>query len=147
MIQYTQGKSLTEAMLAYKLLEGLDNYYPEFGHWYTNKVMPGLLVGSDKLILASDKHQIIGVGLGKRNHHETKLRCIRVAPDYQKRGVGIHLVDKMLRALDDSHPHCTVAQELIHDYSRAFVNFFDFDLTKVTKDEYRKGGFLEYHFN
>lgn len=128
------------------MLSGLENYYPDFQHWYVNKCMPGIIVGSDTLLLARDKNQIVGVALGKRNAHETKLRCVRVLPEYQSRGVGIHLIDHMLRRLDCDKPHCTVSEELLHLYSRPFINRFDFDLSEVSKGHYRAGK-LEYIFN
>jgi GNAT superfamily N-acetyltransferase len=145
-IRYEQGRRLTDAIVAYKLLAGMDNLYPEFSNWYTNKVMPGVLMGSDILMLARDKHQVIGVGLGKRNGHETKLRCVRVIPEYQNRSVGIHLVEQMLRALDSDRPSCTVAEEMFHQFSRPFINHFNFDLSRVEKGMYRPGK-LEYVFN
>jgi GNAT superfamily N-acetyltransferase len=146
MIQYVRAAKLVDTMQAFKLLDGLNDFYPEFGHWYTNKVMPGVMMGRDILMLARDKHQVIGVALGKRNAHETKLRCVRVLPEYQQRGTGIHLIEKMLTALDDDKPSCTVAEEMFHQFSRPFINLFDFDLSKVEKGMYRPGK-LEYVFN
>lgn len=146
MITYEPTKRLADAMVVRGVLDGLENYYPEFGHWYVNKCLPGILLGSDTLLVARDKGQIVGVALGKRNRHETKLRCVRVLPEYQARGVGIHLIDKMLRLLDSDRPHCTVAEEMLHQFSRAFVNHFDFKLNRVDKGAYRPGK-LEYVFN
>lgn len=146
MIHYSTSKRLADAMVARSILEGLDNLYPEFGHWYVNKCLPGILLGSDTLMIARDKHEIVGVALGKRNKHETKLRCVRVLPSYQNRGVGIHLVERMLRQLDCDKPHCTVAEEMLHQFSRPFINHFDFTLSTVDKGRYRTGK-LEYVFN
>ncbi len=146
MISYEPSYRLTDASLAYSLLEGLDNYYPEFGHWYTNKCMPGILVGNDKLLVAREHGQVIGVALGKKTDDEVKLRCVRVLPQYQNRGVGIHLVEKMLRLLDEDKPACTVSEEMLHAFSRPFVNLFHFDLSSVSKGQYRPGK-LEYLFN
>ena len=131
--------------MAGSLLGGLDRYYPDFGHWYTNICMPGVLVGSDLLLVARDRHQVVGVALAKKGE-ETKLRCVRVLPAYQSRGVGIHLVERSLRALDCDRPHCTVAEEMFHQYSRPFINHFGFDLSEVAKGRYRPGK-LEYIFN
>lgn len=146
MIHYEQGKTLTDALVAYQLLDGMDDLYPDFSYWFTNRVMPGVVVGSDILMLAKDRQHVVGVGLGKRNRHETKLRCIRVIPQYQNRSVGIHLVERMLRALDSDRPSCTVAEEMLHQFSRPFINHFDFELTRVEKGLYRPGK-LEYVFN
>ena len=146
MIQYHTSRRLADAMVARSMLEGIECFYPEFGHWYVNKCLPGVLLGKDVLMLARDKHQIVGVALGKRTAKETKLRCVRVAPDYQSRGVGIHLIEKMLRQLGSDRPHCTVAEEMLHQFSRPFVNHFDFKLNRVERGLYRPGK-LEYVFN
>lgn len=146
MIVYEQTSRLADIAVAKGVLDGLENYYPEFGHWYINKCMPGLMLGSDKLLVARDKHQIVGVALGKRSRHETKLRCVRVLPDYQARGVGIHLIEKMLKELNHDKPHCTVAEEMLHQFARPFVNHFGFTLTRVDKGAYRPRK-LEYVFN
>lgn len=145
-VVYTRGHKLIDAQVAFQLLNGLENFYPDFGYWYKNKVMPGVMVGQDVLMMAKEHGRVIGVALGKTNRHETKLRCVRVLPEYQKRGVGLHLVEKMLRELDDDKPSCTVAEEMIHEFARPFVNLFQFDLTRVEKGLYRNGK-LEYLFN
>lgn len=45
----------------------------------------------------------------------------------------------MLGALQCDKPHCTVAEELLHTYSRAFVNRYGFSLSAVDKGRYRPG--------
>lgn len=146
MLTYERGQTLTEALLGLNLLRGLDTYYPEFEYWYTNSVMPGIMVGKDILLLAKQNEQVVGLALGKRNGHETKLRCVRVAEGLQGSGLGVKLIDRMLDQLDCVAPHCTVAEEMMHDYSRVFVRRYGFRLSDVTKGEYRHGR-LEYHWN
>jgi len=145
-IEYQNTKRLADAMLAKPMLESLEQYYPDFSYWYVNKCMPGVVAGSDSLIVAREHGQIIGVALGKKSEEETKLRCIRVMPQYQNRGVGLHLTEKMLRELDDDKPLVTVAEEMLHLYSRPFFNLFKFNVTRVEKGMYRRG-VLEYIFN
>lgn len=146
MIEYSTSRRLADAMVARGMLDGLENYYPEFGHWYVNTCIPGIVLGSDTMMVARDGSAIVGIALGKKTPQETKLRCVRVRPDYQSKGVGIHLIEKMLRQLGSDRPHCTVAEEMMHQFSRAFVNHFGFDLTRVDKGLYRPGK-LEYVFN
>lgn len=146
MLEFSQTRSLVDAFLAKDLLSSLDVHYPGFEHWYINKCMPGVLVGDDVMIVAKDQGKLVGVALGKKREDETKLRCVRVLPQYQNRGAGLHLIDRMLKALDCDKPHCTVSEELLHQYSRAFVNRYHFDLTEVVKGLYRKQK-LEYVFN
>lgn len=138
-MEYEQTKRLADAMLAKGLLDSLGEHYPDFEHWYVNKCMPGVIV-------ARDGGKMVGVALGKRRDSEVKLRCVRVAQDYQNKGTGLHLIDRMLRALDCDKPHCTVSEEMLHQYSRAFINRYGFDLTEVNKGLYRPSK-LEYVFN
>lgn len=146
MIHYAQTSRLTDVLLSLTLLRHLNELYPGFHGWFVNKAMPGIVAGNDVLICAKEHDQIIGVALGKKRDDETKIRCIRVAPAYQNRGVGLHLIDGLLTSLGDDKPHCTVAEEMLHDYSRAFIERYHFALTSVTKGEYRPGK-LEYGFN
>lgn len=146
MIEYQQTASLTDIGLARQLLVGLENYYPNFGYWFNNSCTPGIIMGGDVLLVAREHRRIIGVAIGKRNKKETKLRCVRVDPEYQNRGTGIMLVEKTLRALDCDKPFCTVSEEMIHQFSRPFINLFKFDLSEVDKGCYRKNK-LEYIFN
>jgi GNAT superfamily N-acetyltransferase len=146
MIQFEKSVRLAEAVLSLRLLEGLGNYYPDFHHWYVNKVMPGIILGEDILVCAKDKGRLVGVALGKKRAGEVKLRCVRVEPEYQHRGVGLHLVDRMLVELGADKPHCTVAEEMLHQFSRPFINHYRFSLDEVDKGMYRPGK-LEYVFN
>lgn len=146
MITYSTSSRLTDIASAYNLLRSLNNYYPEFHFWFTNKVIPNILLDRDVLLIARDKGVVIGVAVGKRTATEVKLSCVRVHPSYQNRGIGIYLVEKMLRILNHDKPLCSVSQEMLHDFSRAFINLFKFDLTEVKKGLYRKGK-LEYVFN
>lgn len=146
MIHYAQTSRLADILLSLAMLKHLNQLYPGFHGWFVNKAMPGIILGDDILICAKEHGQIIGVALGKKREDETKIRCIRVGPAYQKRGVGLRLIDDLLTALGEDKPHCTVAEEMMHDYSRAFIERYHFALTNVTKGVYRPGK-LEYGFN
>ena len=87
MVTYAQTQNIVEAFLTYPFLKSLDPLYPNIMDWYINSVVPGLASGRDVLLLAKDGPRLAGVALGKRGD-ETKLRCIRVAPEFQQRGVG-----------------------------------------------------------
>lgn len=145
MITYEFTNRLADLILVKDLLHGLDDYYPDFGFWFTNRCIPGCLGGMDRLLIARDGHRIIGAALAKVGS-EVKLRCVRVLPDYHARGVGIRLIEKMLRSLDCDKPYCTVAEEMLHHFTRPFINLFQFELSYVYKGMYRRGA-LEYVFN
>lgn len=145
-MQYQQTNSMVQALLAMPLLHSLDRLYPGFQSWYVSTVVPGVVTGRDVLMLAMDGAQVAGIALGKRADDETKLRCVRVLPAYQNTGVGLKLIENMFDALECDKPHCTVAEELMHTYSRAFVNRYGFALSDVSRGRYRRGK-LEYAFN
>lgn len=145
-MQIIQSSSFVQAFQALPLLRTLNEYYRDFEHWYVNTVVPGLVLGNDIMLLAVEGQNIAGVALGKRTDGETKLRCVRVLPEFQHTGVGIKLIDRMIDTLECEKPHCTVSEEMIHLYSRAFVNRYGFELNDVQKGKYRPGK-LEYMFN
>ncbi len=146
MIQLEHARSIHAAFSVLPFIQTLDVYYPNVSHWYVNQVAPGLLLGNDKLVIAKDRGHIAGIALGKQTDNETKLRCVRVHPDYQQSGLGIRLIDTMLTTLEVDKPACTVAEELFHEYSRLFVRRYGFELSDVAKGRYRPRK-LEYAFN
>jgi len=146
MIFYERTNRLTDLLMAKKLLDGLENFYPGFQFWFINKCMPGVLAGNDILVVAREHGQIVGVALAKKSKEETKLRCVRVAPAYQNRGLAFHLIDMVLHDLDDDAPYVTVSEEMLHLYSRAFINRYHWRLDHVSKGHYRPRK-LEYLFN
>lgn len=127
-------------------LKSLDSYYPDFSHWYINRVIANIDDPTNVILLAKDHNSVVGVALGKKSEDEVKLRCVRVASPYQARGIGLRLIDKMLDELEERNPHCTVSEELLHQYSRIFVNRYGFELSRVDKGRYRPSK-LEYCFN
>lgn len=146
MARIEKSHSFVHTFLALPMLRSLDVYYPGFETWYINSVAPGVVMGRDTLLLAWEGQHLVGVALGKRSRHETKLRCVRVLPEAQNTGLGLRLIDRMLDELECETPHCTVAEEMFHLYSRPFVNRYGFSLTGVDKGGYRPGK-LEYRFN
>lgn len=128
------------------MLKFLDDYYPGFETWYREKIIPGLPSTDNVLLVAHDNDVIVGAALGKKAADETKIRCIRVTESHQNTGLGIRIIDQMISVLECENPVCTVSEELLHVYSRAFVNRYGFKLNQVDKGLYRKGK-LEYIFN
>lgn len=146
MITYNNANSLIECFSIKELLKTIDVFYPNFYHWYINIAIPDIVTNTGKLIIAKDNGKIIGCALGKVSDTETKLRCVRVLPEYSNKGIGLHLIDKMLKQLNNAKPYCTVSEDLINIYIRAFINYYKFNLSEVKKNMYVKGK-LEYIFN
>lgn len=146
MINYRWSNNKNDLIRGYHIIRDLTESYPEFDNWYMNKIIPDVQTGTGLLLLAEEHDQIIGIGIGKKTATETKLRCLRVIPSYQHRGIGQQLIDRMLKKLDCDKPLVTVAHDMIHNYARPFVNYYHFDLTEVQKGTYIKDK-LEYVFN
>ena len=146
MLKIEATTSFTEAFSVLPFIKSLNQYYPDIEYWYVNKVVPGLILGRDKLLIARDKDFIAGIALGKLDEDESKLRCVRVHPDHQNGGLGIRLIDGMLDLIEERKPGVTVSEEMFHLYSRPFIKRYGFELSDVTKGRYRRGK-LEYGFN
>lgn len=146
MITYTQSKRLCDIVQAYSLLENLSDHYPDFKHWFFNKAVPGIMLNKDIMVLALHDNQVIGVALAKSTRSESKLRCVRIHPSYQNKGVGIRLIENTLRLMNTDQPSCTVTESMMGLMSRVLVNYFDFKLTHVYKGLYIPN-VLEYAFN
>lgn len=146
MLKLEPTTSFVEAFSVLPFIKSLNQYYPDIEYWFTNKVIPGLVTGNDKLLIARDNDRIAGIALGKLDSDESKLRCIRVHPDYQNTGLGIRLIDDMLDLIQTRKPGVTVAEEMFHLYSRSFIKRYGFELSDVVKGRYRRGK-LEYGFN
>lgn len=145
MVTIVQTHRFADAFTAFGIIESINQYYPNIMDWYVNTVMPGVVTGSDILLQAKDdNYKTVGIALAKAGA-ESKLRCVRVIPEYAGTGLGIKLIDAALDRIGDK-PVASVSEELFHDYSRMFIKRYGFSLTDVSKGAYRKGK-LEYFFN
>ena len=77
---------------------------------------------------------------------DKKLCTVRVLKEYEKKTYGIKIIEDSLKILNCDKPNCTVSEDLLHSFSRPFINLFKFDITKVWNGIYQKGK-LEYEFN
>ncbi len=136
---------LPRLSFVFNLIKDLDNYYPNFNKWYFDKFIPSVFLNKDKALVMKKKDEIIGLALLKTGK-EIKLRALRIQKKYQIKGYGLYLLDEALKTLDHPLPHCTVAEELINDYSRVFINRYGFKLDYIERNLYRKGK-NEYLFN
>jgi len=144
-LDFRTPNSITDLYQAFNVLKPLSNFYPDFDNWYWDKVVPGIMLGTDKIIMAEKKGELVGISLIK-DGDEKKLRALRIDPKFQKSGAGLYLIDESLKILNCDKPMATVAEEMFHQYSRIFVERYDFNLSHVYKGLYRKGK-LEYTFN
>ena len=143
MVLITPSSNAVELLLALPFIQSLDAHYPNIQDWYVNEVVPGRDWG--QVFFAKEGSKLVGVGMCRQGT-SPKLRCIRVHPDYVGTGLGIKLIERCFDAMQNDHPHCSVAEPLFHQYSRVFVNRYGFKLSHVGKGDYIPGR-LEYYFN
>lgn len=141
-----EANSLTLLLEAFKILDANPNNYPDFKDWFLNKVIPGVFLNKDKVYLYSIRGEFIGVSAIKKGIVENKLRAVRVIDRFQSKGYGVGIIDHALKMLNDDKPLVSVSEPLMHNFSRIFINRYDFDLVYVHKDLYMNNS-LEYQFN
>jgi GNAT superfamily N-acetyltransferase len=141
-ITLTQEVDMSVQLRIRRFLSGLANFYPEFDGWLSKRVFE---LPDSVILLAKEGEHIAGVAIGRKGE-DPKIRCIRTHPELQGSGLGIKLMDGLIDHLQCEKPHATVAEEMMHEYSRAFVKRYGFSLSDVTKGEYRPRK-LEYHWN
>jgi hypothetical protein len=145
-MEFKNPKTIPELYSVFEVLKPISSFYPGFSSWYFDKVVPGVVSGNDKVIVALKKGELVGVSLIKSTSSEKKLRALRIGDKFQKSGAGLYLIDESLRQLDCDLPVCSVSEEMLHDYSRIFIERYGFSLNHVHKGLYRPGK-LEYAFN
>jgi len=144
-MNFRNPNTIPDLYSVYQTIKPISEFYPNFSSWYWDKVVTGIMLGDDKIIMAEKNNELVGIAIIK-NGEEKKLRVLRISDNYQKTGAGLYLIDEALKQLNNDKPMCSVAEEMFHQYSRIFVERYGFDLTHVYKGIYRKGK-LEYTFN
>lgn len=142
MRKFKKITTIPELVNIYQNLKILDNYYPDFEDWYYNKIIPNILQSNGTALALFEKNDIVGISIFKEN----KLQALRIFENFQNTGKGIYLIDETLKQMNNEKPFCTVSEEMIHEYSRIFINRYNFNVDRVEKNMYRKGK-LEYIFN
>lgn len=128
-------------------LKNIENIYPDVEHWYINKVIPRVMLEKDiVLVIYSPENEVAGFAIAKNNKEEKKLCCLIIMPDYQGRGYAIKLIKKIQKELNEEKLHCSVSEDLLHVYSKIFINHFKWTIDEVQESKYKKGK-LEYFFN
>lgn len=51
-IQFQSVNTLPEFYKVFKIIEKIGNFYPDFGNWYFDKVIPGVLINQDEIFIA-----------------------------------------------------------------------------------------------
>src|SRR5437660_11437932 len=77
-------------------LLALSPQYPGIDEWYRRRVLPGVGENSRCLVVHRRGGKIVAVGIGKDDQIEQKICTVRVAPDYQGRGIGVRICERVL---------------------------------------------------
>lgn len=126
-------------------LSEASRYYPSFYEWYFEKVMPGVQKGDRKIISEIRDGKIAGIAILKNTIEEKKICTLRIAPNYQNRGIGVRLFKKSFEILQTNKPLLTVSEEKLAEFHKIF-SYFNFEETDVIEGKYRVGK-KEYIFN
>jgi|APTNR8051073442_1049403.scaffolds.fasta_scaffold01577_11 hypothetical protein len=133
-----------KAQRALQFLLPLSHAYPGISHWFVNKVTP--YIGISRCLVMIERHgEIVALGIAKNEEREKKLCTIRVAPDYEGRGMGLRVMDNLMQWLNTDLPLATVNEEKMPAFERVFCSY-GFCLTSVVNGLYREGK-LEFFFN
>ena len=143
---YRKAETLVDFLNSFKLIENLKDHYPDFNNWYWNKVIPRIEEDISTIIMCYMRNELIGISIIKKSLKENKLCAVRIKEEFKNRGYGLYIIDESLKILNNNKPLCSVSSEMINDYSRMFINRYNFDLTHVYNGLYTKGK-LEYEFN
>lgn len=133
---------LSEAHLR---LNEISLYYPNFSLWYQERVSPGLVNGTRKILVRHINGELAGVAIIKKTQDEKKICCLRVFPKFQGTGVGVRLFVDAFQALETEQPLLSVAEEQLPKFEQIFTHF-GFSLVQKYRDIYRANK-EEFSFN
>jgi len=125
-------------------LSDAKEYYPNFEGWFFNQVVPEIKTGNRQLLIESRNDQVAGIAIVNTGY-EKKLCTLRVAEQFQNRGLGIRLFERCFEVLETNKPFLTVSEEKLPEFQRVF-DYYGFEMTSVKNDIYRKGK-KEFYFN
>lgn len=129
----------------YEILRPASFLYPEFSSWYHKTVLPGVNCGQREFIIERRDGRIAGIAIVKKTLEEVKLSTLRIADEFQGRGIGLKMFERCFEALDTDKPFLTVSEEKLPEFQRLF-DYYGFELTGVIDGMYRQGK-KEYLFN
>ena len=130
--------------MVYSELSRLVQEYPSFEDWFFCKVVPGLNLGTRRIITVQDEDAIKAI-LIMKDSDEKKICTLRVAERYRNNGLGTFLLDYARQELKTNWPIITVSNNHIREFSRLFDKF-SFKSPKIYHDFYTANS-VEYCFN
>jgi hypothetical protein len=109
--------------------------YPNFDHWLTSKVLPGIYTGERTLLIEQRESSVVGLLILKHTAIERKLCTLRVRPHYESKGLGVRLFQTAFEILETERPLLSVAQPVETKFHRLFA-YFGFSKQAVYEGRY-----------
>ena len=119
----------------FNFLSGLETWYPDFPQWYVRLFAGDDLAAGREIFLCIHAGKIAGVIILKKSDDEKKICTIRVAPQYQRRGIGTKLMETGIRWLSCEKPLITVNEKAFPQYEK-LLSKFGFVKTQETPGYY-----------
>ena len=139
----------------YEKLKDLEDTYPDFYNWYTDKVTPELnedtgrrniiFAISDVLVGELIIKRLTGIAIIKNSQHERKICTFRVFSQYKNQGVGVTLLQYCFKELGTTRPLISIAEPALKGFNK-YIAKYDWKLTEILPSYY-KTGITEYVFN
>jgi len=133
-----------DELTALQFVNPLSFDYPEIETWFRTKVVPGLRVGTRRIVRVERNSTLIGIGIAKREE-ERKLCTVRIAPSYFGRGFALKIFDECLRWLETDKPHLTVSEIKLPAFEKIF-EYYGFAHTSSQIGRY-SAGVTEHAYN
>lgn len=127
----------------YERIKKAKKFYPDFKNWYYSKVIPEVINNKREIILEQRANEIVGLSIVKFD--EKKLCTLKIFDEYKNRGYGLRLFEKSFERLETNKPFLTASEEKHQEFKRIF-KYYNFELTSVKENLYRKGK-KEYFYN
>lgn len=130
------------------LLAGFSIFYPGIEQWMTEKVIPGLVVGTRRVIVERNGETVLAFAILKKELDERKICTLWVSPDQRGRGLGQRLLSGSIEWLECAKPVLTVPEEIFPQFKRLLAkNSFELrqrvdGYYRLGKSEYVYNGFL-----
>lgn len=148
-LQITQNQNFDKYInkIRFFLLDLVDEY-PLHDIWFkeiAKELRSTINKEREILFIISENDEIVGVSILKKTEYEKKICTLRIADNYQRKGIGTMLVKASCEFLATDKPIITVSQSKHNEFIRLFKHF-NFILNTVYYGKY-KLGVNEYCYN
>lgn len=130
-----------------KLVEPINDIYPNYNDWLYKKFFSGLESGSRKIIVAYENaEKPMGAALLKDTAEEKKICCLFVRKDCRRCGVADNLMKKSLAVLKTNKPLLSVADVNVPQLQK-LLDKYHFVFSYRQQGAYRENNVENYYNN